>query len=49
MCDELNIKYKIIDKLKLENSDIYISSTYVKSEYEKGNYDLVNKLLGKGK
>lgn len=48
ICHELNIKYNIVEKLKLENSDINISSTYIKSEYQKGNFELVNKLLGKG-
>ena len=47
LCNSIGITCKIIDKLKIENSDIDISSTYIKSEYEKGNIDIVNKLLGK--
>ncbi|MBP3200363.1 MAG: tRNA pseudouridine(55) synthase TruB [Lachnospiraceae bacterium] len=47
LCESLNIKCKIINKLKINNTDIDISSTYIKSEYLKGNKILVNKLLGK--
>ena len=47
MCSELGIKCNIIEKLKIENSNIDISSTYIKSEYSKGNLEIVNKLLGK--
>lgn len=47
LCKDLNINCKIVEKLKVENTDIDISSTYIKSEYEKGNINLVNSLLGK--
>lgn len=47
LCDELGIKLEVIDKLKVENTDIDISSTLINSEYEKGNVDVVNKLLGR--
>ena len=46
-CEKLGIKVKIIDKLKVEGTDIDISSTYVKEQYDKGNITLVDKLLGK--
>ena len=48
LCDELDIELKVIDKLKVENTDMDISSTLIKSEYSKNNFDLVNKLIGKG-
>ena len=47
LCEELNIYLKIIDKLKVPNSDIEISSTFIKSEFNKGNVSLVNELIGK--
>ena len=49
LCDKLGIELKIIDKIKLDNSDEYVSSTLIKKEYENGNIELVNKLLGKNK
>lgn len=45
--DEFGIKVYVIDKLKVDNSDIDISSTLIKKEYDNGNIDLVNKLMGK--
>ncbi len=48
LCKKYDINVIIIDKLKVENSDTYISSTFIKSEFDKGNVELVNKLLGKG-
>lgn len=47
LCNELKICCKVIEKLKIDNTNIDISSTLVKSEYEKGNLALVKKMLGK--
>ena len=47
LCNELGINIKIVDKLKVENTNTDISSTFIKSEYSKNNLDLVNKLIGK--
>lgn len=47
LCESLNIKCKIIEKLKINNTDIDISSTYIKNEFKNGNIDLVNTLLGR--
>ncbi len=47
LCRNLNINYKIIEKLKVKNTNIDISSTYIKNEFENGNFDLVNSLLGR--
>ena len=47
LCKELNINYNIIEKLKVKNTNIDISSTYIKEEFEKGNFELVNSLLGR--
>ena len=47
LCKKYGIDVKIIEKLKVDNSDTYISSTFIKSEFEKGNFELVNRLLGK--
>ena len=47
ICNKHNIKCKIIEKLKIENTNIDISSTYIKSQFENGNIEEVKKLLGK--
>lgn len=47
LCNELEIKLEVIDKLKVENTDTDISSTFINNEFEKGNIDIVNKLLGR--
>ncbi len=48
-CEKLGIKVLVMDKLKVDGTDIDISSTYIKDEYSKGNTDLVSKLIGKDK
>ena len=47
LCKSLNINCKIVEKLKVNNSNIDISSTYIKNEFKNGNFDLVNTLLGR--
>lgn len=47
ICKKRDVDVKIIEKLKIVDSDIDISSTVIKNEFEKGNIDLVNQLLGK--
>ena len=47
LCDDLGIKLEIKNKLKLNNSNIDISSTLIKSEFKNNNIELVNKLIGK--
>ena len=47
LCKKYGIVVKIIEKLKVDNTDTFISSTFIKSEFEKGNIELVNRLLGK--
>ena len=47
LCQKHDVDLKIIEKIKLDNLDKFISSTLVKEEYDKGNIDLVKKLLGK--
>ena len=47
LCKKLNINCKIVEKLKVNNTSIDISSTYIKNEFKNGNYDLVNSLLGR--
>ena len=47
LCNKLHIKVKVIDKLKIKNTNIDISSTYIREEYDKGNFEVVNELLGK--
>ena len=36
-----------INKIKIDGTDTFISSTLVKEEFDNGNLDLVNKLLGR--
>ena len=48
LCSKHDVNVIVVDKLKVDNSDEYISSTFIKSEFDKGNMELVNKLLGKG-
>jgi FAD synthase len=47
VCKKHNIDVKVVDKIKVDGTDTFISSTLVKEEFDKGNFDLVNKLLGK--
>ena len=47
LCDKYNIVVKVVEKMKIENTETDISSTFIKSEFKKGNIELVNKLLGK--
>lgn len=47
VCKKRNIDVKVVDKIKVDGTDTFISSTLVKEEFDKGNFDLVNKLLGK--
>ena len=47
LCKKLNINCKIVEKLKVNNTNIDISSTYIKNEFKNGNFDLVNSLLGR--
>ncbi len=47
LAKELNISLNIIDKLKVDNTNIDISSTYIKNEFKNGNLKLVNTLLGR--
>lgn len=47
ICRKHSVVLKIIDKIKVPGTDIFISSTLIKEEYEKGNFELVDSLLGK--
>ena len=47
ICNKYNVSVKVIDKLKVDGTDEFISSTLVKEEFNKGNFEFVNKLLGK--
>lgn len=47
ICTKYKIDVKVIDKIKIDGTDTYISSTLVKEEFDKGNLELVNKLLDK--
>ena len=47
ICNKYNMDVKVVDKLKIDGTDTFISSTLVKEEFDKGNLELVNKLLGK--
>jgi FAD synthase len=47
LCKKYNVDVKVVDKIKVEGREEFISSTLIKEEFDKGNIDLVNKLLGK--
>ncbi len=46
-CEKLSISVEVVEKIKIPETDIIISSTYIKEEYKKGNIDLVNIMLGR--
>ena len=47
ICKKYDSDVKVINKIKIDGTDTFISSTLVKEEFDNGNLDLVNKLLGR--
>ena len=47
LCKKYDVEVEVVEKIKIEDTDKFISSTLVKEEYDKGNLDFVKKLLGK--
>lgn len=47
LCKKYQSDVKVVDKIKIDDTDTYISSTLIKEEFDKGNFDLVNRLLGR--
>ena len=45
ICKKLGIKVRIIDKLKIDNTNDDISSTYILEQYHLGNVDKIKKYL----
>ncbi|MBR4314869.1 MAG: tRNA pseudouridine(55) synthase TruB, partial [Lachnospiraceae bacterium] len=42
ICKRHDSDVEVVDKIKIDNADTYVSSTLVKAEYDKGNFDFVN-------